>query len=347
MQKIALIPSYEPDYRLKDLVIELNKNNFTIVVVNDGSSDKYNEIFNSIKSISKVLEYDKNMGKGYALKYGLKYIKSNFDNYVLITMDSDGQHTVRDADKLCKYTIDHPNELVIGKRIRSSKTPIRSRIGNSITKSIYHIATGVKVYDTQTGLRCFTNRLIDFNLSIEGYRYEYEMNVLLYAPKEGIKITEIEIETIYIDNNSGSHFNTLKDSFKVYKEIIKFSLSSIISFIIDYMLYMLFIIFIGNITLSNVLARIISSTINYSINRNVVFKNKRKVTNTFVEYSILAFSILILNTILLNIIIKIGINIFIAKILVEKVLFILSWNIQRRKIFKKERIYEETCRTNI
>lgn len=336
MHKIALIPSYEPDYRLKDLVEELITNKIEVVVVNDGSNDNYKEIFESIKKFSKVLEYKTNKGKGYALKHGLKYIKENYNDYVVVTMDSDGQHTVKDAIKLCDYVVEHPLELVIGKRIRGEKTPIRSRIGNGITKIVYRIVTGVNVYDTQTGLRCFSDKLMDFNLNVDGDRYEYEMNVLLFAARENIKITEIEIETIYIDHNSGSHFNTLKDSYRVYKQIIKFSLSSIMSFIIDYIFYSVFIILIGNITISNILARIISATVNYSINKTIVFKSNRKTFKTFTEYFLLAGIILILNTLLLNIVVKIGVNLFVAKILVEIVLFILSWSIQKKRIFRKE-----------
>lgn len=336
MKKIALIPSYEPDYRLKDLVLELNKSKFDVIVINDGSNENYNNIFDSVKSISTVLEYDENKGKGFALKYGLKYIEDNYSDYVVVTMDSDGQHSVKDAIRLCDYTMSHPNELVIGKRIRSEKTPIRSRIGNGITKAIYHITTGINIYDTQTGLRCFTDKLMEFALNVKGDRYEYEMNVLLYASKENIKITEIEIETIYIDNNSGSHFNALKDSYRVYKEIIKFSLSGIISFIVDYLLYSLFIMLMGNIILSNVFARIISATTNYTINKNIVFKCKNNTKKSFLEYALLAISILLLNTILLNILVKLGMSAYVSKLLVEISLSILSWLIQKKKIFKKE-----------
>ena len=336
MQKIALIPSYEPDYRLTDLVLELIINKFEVIVVNDGSNDNYKAIFKRIKNKAKVLEYKTNKGKGYALKYGLNYIKENYNDYTIVTMDSDGQHTVKDAIKLSDYVAEHPLEFVIGKRIRSKKTPIRSRIGNSITKIVYRIATGINVYDTQTGLRCFSDKLIDFNINVKGDRYEYEMNVLLLAARENIKITEIEIETIYIDNNSGSHFNTLKDSYRVYKQIIKFSLSSIISFLLDYIIYVIFIITIGNIIISNVLARIISATTNYIINKNIVFKNNNKVSRTFTQYVVLAIVILILNTILLNMFVKLGISVFIAKIIVETILFTLSWSVQKKRIFKKE-----------
>lgn len=334
MKKIILIPSYEPDEKLIDLVNELNKNKLEIVVVNDGSNENYNEIFNKIDKKAKVLSYDTNRGKGFALKTGLSYIKQNYNDYVVVTMDSDGQHSVKDAIKLSDYSIKHPKELVIGKRIRSGKTPLRSRLGNSITMLIYRLATKVKVYDTQTGLRAFSNKLMDFMLEVDGDRYEYEMNVLLYAPSNDIKIKEIEIETIYIENNSGSHFNTIKDSYRVYKEIIKYGLSSIISFIIDYSLFTLFS-FMLNITLSNIFARIISASVNYTINRNIVFKSNKKVSKSLLQYFLLAILILVLNTTILNVLVYLGLNKYISKIIVELSLSILSFLVQKRMVFKK------------
>ena len=336
MTKIILIPSYEPDDKLIKLVDELKKNKLNVVVVNDGSSKEFDPIFNKIKKKVKVISYDTNQGKGYALKIGLEYIKENYKDYVVVTMDSDGQHSVKDAIKLSNYAEKHPNELVIGKRIRSEKTPLRSKLGNSITMFIYRLSTGVKVYDTQTGLRAFTNELMDFMQNVEGNRYEYEMNVLLYAPSNDIKIKEIEIETIYIENNEGSHFNTIKDSYRVYKEIIKYSLSSIISFIIDYSLFALFSIILS-ITLSNIFARIISASINFIINKKIVFKSDKSIIISLIEYALLAIFILVCNTLLLNLLVNIGINKFIAKLIVEISLFIISFLVQKTMIFKKKK----------
>ena len=64
--------------------------------------------------------------------------------------------------------------MVLGKRLRSEKTPLRSRIGNAITRFVYQISTGIDVYDTQTGLRAFSDRLIDYMLQIPGEGFEYE-----------------------------------------------------------------------------------------------------------------------------------------------------------------------------
>ena len=98
MKYIALIPAYEPDENLEKVVKELKENNFETIVVNDGSDESYNKYFDNCNT--KVISYNKNQGKGYALKTGLKYIKENFDDYIVVTIDSDGQHRVVDAIKL-------------------------------------------------------------------------------------------------------------------------------------------------------------------------------------------------------------------------------------------------------
>lgn len=332
MKYIALIPAYEPDENLEKVVKELKKKKFEIIVVNDGSDDSYNKFFDACNT--KVISYNKNQGKGYALKTGLKYIKEHFDDYIVVTMDSDGQHTVKDATKLCKYIEKHPKELVLGKRIRNEKTPLRSKLGNAITRFIFRLISGQDIYDTQTGLRAFTKDVLDYHLQTEGNRFEYEMNILLNAKNNNIKISEIEIETIYIDKNSKSHFNTIKDSYRVYKEIFKFSLSGIISFLIDYCLFSIFLLTINNVVISNVIARIISATVNYSINRNLVFKNKNSIYSSLIKYIVLALFIIVLNTTILKLL-SIFINPFIAKVLTEIILFFISYLVQSKIIFKR------------
>lgn len=220
MRYIALIPSYEPTEKLLDILDLLKKSNFEIVLVNDGSKKSYEKIFKDAKKYAKVLEYDENHGKGYALKTGLKYIEKKYQNSIIVTMDSDGQHTIKDAIKLCNITLKKSNTIVLGKRLRDKNVPLKSRLGNSITRKIYKLKTGIDIYDTQTGLRCFNTNLIPFLLSIPGNRFEYEMNMLLNAPKNNIKLEEVTIDTIYENNNKGTHFSIVKDSYLIYKNII-------------------------------------------------------------------------------------------------------------------------------
>lgn len=332
--KVALIPAYEPDEKLIELVDNLNNSGYQVVVVDDGSGDNYHNIFNKCKT--KVISYPNNQGKGHALKEGLKYIKEKYDTCYIVTMDSDGQHTIEDADRLLKYLEKHSNTLVLGSRKRGKNTPLRSFLGNSITRFVYSLVTYRDIYDTQTGLRAFSNNLIDYMLEVEGERFEYEMNVLLNANRNNVDIKELTIKTIYIDNNSGSHFNAFKDSFKIYKEIFRFSLSSLYCFILDYLLFVLLNIITNNIIMSNVIARLISGTTNYTINRRLVFKSTKKVKSSLLQYVILATVILVLNTALVTSL-SLVMSKYLAKIITEVVLFLLSWFIQKNIIFRKEK----------
>ena len=123
-----------------------------------------------------------------------------------------------------------------------------------------------------------------------------------------------------------------------YKKILKFSLSSIISFIIDYSFFTIFSLLISNnISVCNVLARIISATCNYTMNRKFVFNSNNDVYKSVLSYIMLAFIVIILNTLLLNLFVyKWMFNKFIAKIIVEIILFIMNYFVQRKIIFKKD-----------
>lgn len=220
MKYVILIPAYEPDDKLISLLKSIPKN-VDVVIVDDGSGDNYKDLFNSAKAYAHIISYKENMGKGYALKKGIKYINENYHNYVIVTMDCDGQHHIDDAIRLCDYAKEHQDTLILGKRKWDKETPLRSRIENTITRFVFKMHTGLKIYDTQTGLRAFTYKLTDYMLANNGNRYEYEMNVLLNLRQNKIKYHEISIKTIYINKNETSHFNAFKDSYLIYKEIFK------------------------------------------------------------------------------------------------------------------------------
>lgn len=222
-KKIVLIPSFMPDEKLIQLLISLKKRNFEIVLINDGSSTDKAKIFSRAKSYANVINHDSNMGKGAAIKTGLKYILKTFKRpYTVVTADCDGQHTPEDISLICNAAAQHKNTLVIGSRHMNRNVPLRSRFGNSCTRIYFRMKTGKKIYDTQTGLRAFGSELVSTMISISGTRYEYEINVLLYFVKNNIRIKEIPIHTVYISKNSSSHFKPLKDSIRVYTKVIKY-----------------------------------------------------------------------------------------------------------------------------
>jgi putative flippase GtrA len=226
----------------------------------------------------------------------------------------------------------------MGCRKFTGNIPARSKFGNEITKKVFSLASGVKVSDTQTGLRGFSNEMIPFLLEVSGDRYEYEMNMLLECAKEKIQFFEVPIETVYIDSNESSHFNPIKDSVRIYKDILKFSCSSLLSFFVDYILYSVLLLLTDNLKVSNIGARVVSSCFNFTMNKRYVFRSKESILKTAVKYFALAACILAANTVLLELCTSYLIhNRFIAKILIEILLFFISWTVQKSFVFKKRK----------
>ncbi len=342
--RIALIPAYQPEPMLLTLLCEVKKSGFEAVVVNDGSSGEAAELFKRAEEYAVVLTHTENRGKGAAIKTGLSYIHKHYlSGYVVVTLDADGQHRISDAVKICEKAEENPDTLILGSRGLNNNVPLRSHIGNAITRIVYRLSTGLKLYDTQTGLRAFGSRLVPEFLSISGERYEYEMNVLLQCARQNIPIKEVEIETVYFNNNSASHFNTVSDSYRVYKEIIKFSASSFVSFLTDYALYSLLIIITSglpgtaSVALSNICARIVSSSVNFTINRRLVFKSQNSVAKSALQYFALAALILAGNTLTLSFLTAVvGINQYVAKLCTEIIFFVISWLAQKYFIFRRK-----------
>lgn len=334
---IALIPSYKPTPFLLDLTHRLEKLGFLVVLVDDGSGAEYEKLFFECSRYAKILYHTENKGKGRALKTGLSYIYKTYGaDCITVTVDADGQHSVEDALAISQIAEQTLNALVLGSRKLKENVPLRSQFGNTITRFVYCLSTGLKVHDTQTGLRAFCGELIPKLLAIPGERYEYEMNVLLRFAHDKVNIVEHEIETIYIDDNAASHFDTVKDSFRIYKEILKFSASSFIGFLVDYIAYSLLLLITESLWLSNVIARVVSASVNFTLNRKFVFKNKENIVKSALKYFALASTILLGNTLMLEFLVNIcGVHRMFAKIIAEILFFTLSWLIQRLVIFKK------------
>ena len=357
---IALIPAYEPDEKIKGLADELMEKGFDIVIVDDGSGPDFAALFEELSQKATVLTHVINRGKGAALKTGLNYINKYMTytesvltpagaetvsgrDAVIVTVDADGQHLPDDVQRVAEISAQRRDALVLGSRALGEDIPVRSRFGNTVTRHVYSAATGVRIHDTQTGLRAFHRSLIPRLLKIEGDRYEYEINMLMQLAAEGVPIIEERIETVYEDNNSGSHFRTVRDSFRVYKEILKFSASSLASFAIDYGMYALLLAATGaagianGLVISNIGARIVSGTANYAMNRKLVFKSRTGFAKSAVQYFLLAAFILAGNTIVLSTLAgTLGINRFAAKLITEVIFFAISWTVQKYVIFFRE-----------
>ena len=340
MKTIVVIPAYEPDEKLVKLIAELVRKSLPVVVVDDGSGEEYLNIFEQLVG-AKVLRHPKNMGKGAALKTAFRYIKETFkgNNFAVVTADSDGQHSPDDIVRVAARASMDEDSLVIGVRnFDGAKVPLRSKLGNKITLKVFQITSGSKIGDTQTGLRGFSAVHLDKMLEISGSRYEYEMNMLMVWAKENRPFYELEIKTIYENNNQGSHFNTVHDSVRIYKEIFKFALSSILSFCLDYSLYTLQIFLGIPLVAANISARFISTGFNFFVNKKVVFASDKPVMKELGAYVLLAaFSLMVNTLILMGLSYGVGIGPFIGKICTEITMFFFNWIVQKKLIFRQKK----------
>ena len=345
-----VIPSYEPDERLIDLLKELKKEKMgPIIIVNDGSSDDYDSYFIEAKKLinGAILTHEVNKGKGRALKTAFSYILENYSDAIgCVTIDSDGQHSVNCTKNIINGLIENPNSLVLGVRnFDLDNVPWKSRMGNKITSVVFKFIAGVKVSDTQTGLRGIPSKFMKELLDVEGERFEFETKMLLETLNR-YPIKEIEIETIYDSKeNHQSHFNPFKDSIKIYKilgkKFLAYIASSLSSTVLDLVLFSFFSGLLKPsfentyILLSTAIARVFSCTFNFIINYTKVFKSNGSVYKSFIKYALLAVVQMLASAGLVTLFVKtLSVNLEeIVKIIVDTVLFFISYKIQQNIIF--------------
>lgn len=228
---IVLIPAYEPDAELIPLVKRLKENGFGVLVVDDGSGPDYREIFDAVKEFGHVLVHAHNRGKGAALKTGMAYIRDSMPQAKhFITCDADGQHRVEDVIRV-QQQLEAGHKFVLTMRKQRKGIPLRSVVGNTMSRVVYALLTKRYLSDNQSGLRGFDCSYIDWLVQVEKDNYDYEMNMLYYAAKKAIPICTIPIEAIYINNNQSSHFHPVKDTVRIYRSLFKLAIGLFIGFL--------------------------------------------------------------------------------------------------------------------
>lgn len=354
-----IIPAYKPDEKLIALIQDLkNVTPSKIVVVNDGSGEEYTPVFKEVENLDcTLLVHPVNRGKGAALKTAFSYLKETVSpNEAICTADADGQHLPKDILRCLEASQRNPGTLIIGGRTFKGNVPARSRFGNTVSRWSFHLLMGTRVYDTQTGLRAFTADLLDAMLSVAGDRYEYEMEMLCYFARKKLPMKEIEIDTVYLEENKSSHFNVLRDAGRVYGillrnalgrlfQIITFLFSSILAFLIDLVVYWLLFNFLFPLVTENLslcallsllVARTLSSVANYAINRKLVFHNGDKKWKTFTLYCLLVVAVFFGNHFLNVLFLEIcALHEIPSLILAQIICFPLSFLAQKYVVFPK------------
>ena len=349
----VILPSYNPGIEIMSVIQRIIHQGFSdVIIIDDGSKTEISPIFDEAAKIDGciVLHHEENMGKGAALKTGMTYFLENRpDGLGIITIDDDGQHLPEDV-KLCAQAMAESGDLVLGARdFKKPSVPLKSRIGNRLSAKLFSASVGLDLADCQTGLRAIPKKFLSTFIDVPGNRFEYETNMLITAKKKRFNITEIPINTVYIDGNKNTHFNPVKDTLKIMLQFVKYAQSSLISWAIDLLCFYTLLNLLGGhslsgawnvIFLSTAAARVLSSAFNFFFNKNFVFKYSGKnIFKTVLKYYILCGVSMVLSgniTAVLSYAFHANAAALITlfKIAVDTGLFFMNYYVQRKWVFK-------------
>ena len=349
-QTAIIIPAYNPPDALFPYTEALLCRGFRhILIIDDGSAADRQHIFSALGRLDgvTVFRHAVNLGKGRALKNAFNYVLTNWKNEVqgVITVDSDGQHTVEDVIKLRDRLREQGLSLILGTRdFNGREVPFKSRYGNKVTSLVFQLLYGVKVFDTQTGLRAVPMAFLGDYCRLEGERFEYEMNMLIYGALHRQRIESCPIQTVYFDHNSETHFRPAADSLRIYRVLLKgfftYILSSASASVLDLALFELFLPIFGaadaslRIAASTVLARGMSSLYNFTVNKKMVFKSRGKSSAQMGKYYALCLVQTLLSACAVSAVhFAFQGNELAEKMTVDSILFLISYQVQRSWVF--------------
>jgi len=206
MKIITIIPAYNESKFIKK-VVKCSKKYSDVVVVDDGSDDNTGSVAENAGAV--VLKHPKNLGKGAAIKTGLKFIlESSYD--IIVFIDGDGQH---DPSYIPQFTSAMDDaQIVIGSRFKGKfpdNMPFQRKLANKLTTRIIRYVTGYEITDSQSGFRSISSDILNLFIDIKYDDYVFESEMLYKASKNNIKIKEIKIACDYGTEKS---YVTLKNA---------------------------------------------------------------------------------------------------------------------------------------
>lgn len=208
----AVIPFFNEEKYLNQVVQSTLKFVDAIIAVNDGSTDDSLLCLNNISGIT-VMNIHSNTGKGYALQQGFnKCIELGFDE--VITIDGDGQHKPEYIPLLLKNL--ETFDIVIGNRLNDvSSMPIHRRLSNKLTSYFLSKKLGIKITDSQCGFRAYKIKVLqEVRTDLKGF--EAESEILVKSARKNFSIGFVDIPTIYADEKSKmKSFQAIKGFIKV------------------------------------------------------------------------------------------------------------------------------------
>ena len=209
----AVIPAYNEEKHIGDVVRRTRQMLDDVLVVDDGSADTTAE--RAREAGAQVIVHEQNQGKGETIKTGLRYwLERQFD-YVII-LDADGQHPPEEIDRFVTAALSaNEPKLVLGNRMTDLATmPLVRRFVNRWMSEQISALCGQEIPDTQCGYRLLHRQLIPELLG-GAARFDYETEMLILASRKGFRIASVPISTVYSDEVSSIH--PVRDTIRFFK----------------------------------------------------------------------------------------------------------------------------------
>jgi len=205
----VIIPTYNNEKTLRRVINGVLLFTDQIIIVNDGSTDSTPTILEDYKQITQI-HFDKNKGKGMALRVGFEKAKTLGFLHV-ITIDSDGQHFPENLPLFEKEILESEHRvLLIGSRnMTQENVPKKSSFGNKFSNFWFWFETGKTLTDTQSGFRSYPLQSIPNRFFTP--KFEFEIEVIVRSSWKGIEVKNIPIDVLYDPTERVSHFRPFKD----------------------------------------------------------------------------------------------------------------------------------------
>lgn len=337
IKKIAvLIPALDPPFTLISFCRELSKDSTLKVIIVDDGSKRAQPVFDALscqKNLTIIVN-PKNLGKGGALKVGFEFVERFLSSECLgvITVDADGQHLLEDVRRMIAEVRVDKDAFVIGRRCSlkgAARVPLRSLVGNFVTKYIFRAVSGIRLSDSQCGLRFYPIKLVETLGGLDSNAYDYETEVFFEIKRCGTQIRELDIEKVYLENNNSSHFRPLIDSMRIYWVFIRHTYVSIISSLVDLSVFYLMWMISGNTFLSICVSRVFALIFYvYGLSNFAYYKSV--TTKTCIRICLLVLMSVVIIPSLINFALDYLGNILVAKIISESIWFLFNFFVLRK-----------------
>jgi len=219
MKIFVVVPAYNEEKTIAKVMLDLMDMGFEIVVVDDGSSDDTYSIASSIIKERKkgfLCKHLLNRGLGAALRTGIEAALME-DPDVIVTFDADGQHDPQDILNVSNPITNDEADVAVGKR-NFKEMPLSKKFGNQIMNMITLIFYGIRVNDSQSGLRAF-NRKAAETIIINARDYGVSSEIIGEVKRHNLRLKEVPIKTIYTDYSMTKGTNT-SEGLKIFVRLI-------------------------------------------------------------------------------------------------------------------------------